>query len=52
MNWGDVDDSYLDSDMMRRFRAQCQFKDEVATIPAEGGDVERIASAVRLRKER
>lgn len=50
VNWGDVDDSYLDSDMMRRFRAQCQFKDEVATIPAEGGDVERIASAVRLVK--
>ncbi|MBR1959824.1 MAG: hypothetical protein IKA34_04550, partial [Bacteroidales bacterium] len=50
VNWGDVDDSYLDSDMMRRFRAQCQFKDEVAALPADGSDMDRIVSAVKLVK--
>lgn len=50
VNWGDVDDSYLDSDMMRRFRAQCQFKDEVAALPADGSDKDRIVSAVKLVK--
>ena len=50
VNWADVDNSYLDSDMMRRFRAQCQFKDEMAALALEGGDVEKIAAVVDFVK--
>lgn len=50
VNWADVDNSYLDSDMMRRFRAQCQFKDEMAALALEGSDVEKIAAVVDFVK--
>ncbi len=50
VNWDDVDNSYLDSDMMRRFRAQCQFKDEMAALALEGSDVEKIAAVVDFVK--
>lgn len=50
VSWDDVDVSYRDSDIMQRFRAACQFKDEVALLPNEGTDTEKIAAAVSLVK--
>ena len=50
VNWADVDNSYLDSDMMRRFKAQCQFKDEMASLALEGSEVEKIAAVVDFVK--
>ena len=52
VNWADVDNSYLDSDMMRRFRAQCQFKDEIAALALEGSDIEKIAAVVDFVKSK
>lgn len=50
VSWDDIDVSYRDSDIMQRFRAGCQFKDEVALLPNEGADADRIAAAVSLVK--
>ena len=51
VTWKDVDDTYASSQIMTRFRSQCQFKDQVAALPKEGTDIERIASAVSLVKD-
>lgn len=50
VNWADVDNAYLDSDMMRRFRANCQFKDEMAALALEGSDIQKIAAVVDFVK--
>lgn len=51
VSWDDVDNTYVNSQIMTRFRAQCQFKEQVAALPEEGTDVEKIASAVSLVKD-
>lgn len=51
VTWDDVDVSYRDSDIMTRFRSHCQFKDEVAALPKDGSDMERISAAVKLVKD-
>lgn len=51
VTWSDVDKSYLDSDMMSRFKAGCQFKDEMDLLmPSWEGkkEAEKIASVVEL----
>lgn len=55
VSWSDVDKSYLKSDIMTRFEAGCQYKDEMSVLMQtwEGmPDVERIASVVKLVKGR
>ena len=52
VTWTDVDESYRDSDIMTRFLAQCQFKDEVAALPKDTTDLAKIASAVNLVKDK
>ena len=51
VSWDDVDNTYVNSQIMTRFRAQCQFKEQVAALPEEGTDIEKIASAVSLVKD-
>lgn len=51
VSWDDVDNTYVNSQIMTRFRAQCQFKEQLAALPEEGTDVEKIASAVSLVKD-
>lgn len=51
VNWTAVDKNYLDSDLMTRFRGNCQFKDQVKAIPAELTDEEKIAAAVKIVKD-
>lgn len=51
VSWDDVDNTYVNSQIMTRFRAQCQFKEQVAALLEEGTDIEKIASAVSLVKD-
>ena len=50
VTWGDVDVSYRDSDIMTRFRSHCHFKDQVAALPKDGNDIQKIESVVNLVK--
>lgn len=50
VTWDDVDESYRNSELMTRFRSFCHFKDEVALVPEDLPDEERIAEAVRIVK--
>lgn len=50
VTWEDVDVSYRDSDLMTRFRSHCHFKDQLAAVPSEGTDMEKIAAVVKLVK--
>lgn len=52
VTWDDVDQSYLGTEMMRRFKAPCQFKNEVAALSKKGTDIERIAEVVELVKDK
>ncbi len=52
VTWDDVDKNYMNSDLMQRFRAQCHFKDEVAAVSNEAGDIQRIAEAVSIVKKK
>ena len=47
VTWDDVDENYLESLLMQRFKSPCQFKDAVKTLSADGSDPLRIASASR-----
>ena len=51
VTWEDVDENYLESLLMQRFKSPCQFKDAVKALPADLPDVQRIASALRLVKQ-
>lgn len=52
VSWNDVDNIYLESDLYRRFKAACQFKDETAVIAAEDTDVKKIEAVVRLVQDK
>jgi hypothetical protein len=51
VTWDDVDENYLESLLMQRFKSPCQFKDAVKTLSADGSDPLRIASASSLVKQ-
>ena len=51
VTWDDVDENYLESLLMQRFKSPCQFKDAVKTLSADGSDPQRIASALNLVKQ-
>ena len=51
VTWDDVDENYLESLLMQRFKSPCQFKDAVKTLSADGSDPLRIASALNLVKQ-
>ena len=51
VTWDDVDENYLESLLMQRFKSPCQFKDAVKTLSADGADPLRIASALSLVKQ-
>ena len=51
VTWDDVDENYLESLLMQRFKSPCQFKDAVKTLSADGSDPLRIASALSLVKQ-
>lgn len=48
VDWADVDESYADSDIIRRFRGNCQYKDEVAQISSDLPDEDKILAAVNI----
>lgn len=50
VNWSAVDKSYLESDIMTRFKGNCQFKEEVKGIAADASDEDKIAAAVKIVK--
>lgn len=52
VTWADVDETYLDSDLMLRFKAKSQFKEELAAIASETDDAARIAAVVKLVQEK
>ena len=52
VTWEDVDNNFIDSELMRRFKGQCQFKDETASLALEGTDVDKIASVVKMVKDK
>lgn len=51
VTWDDVDENYLESLLMQRFKSPCQFKDAVKTLSSDGSDPLRIASALSLVKQ-
>ena len=54
VSWDDVDKTYLQSDLMSRFKAGCQFKDQLNALqPAWEGkqDADIIVSVVNMVKE-
>ena len=51
VTWDDVDRTYLESDMMIRFKGQCQFKDEIKALMTAGEHPQVIASVVKLVKD-
>lgn len=51
VTWDDVDENYLESLLMQRFKSPCQFKDAVKTLSVDGSDPLRIASALSLVKQ-
>lgn len=52
VTWADVDESYIQSDLMTRFDTRCLFKEEVAAISKDLADIEKIAAAVTLVRDK
>lgn len=50
VTWDDVDASYRDSDIMTRFRSHCHFKDQMAALPMDGTDLQKIEAVVNIVK--